>query len=428
MRLRTAVPRLLRRPRTALASLALGLTLTLVSVPGASAAASPATGTNPSAATGPVHDPAVEMLAPGVTYRELTRDTAGGTVRAHLVEVDLRNPLVSVDLLTAGAVAARAPISAQADQRRAIAAVNGDFFNISNTQPGVEVTGASVGPAIAGGRDLKGAVPTGQRFGPALPPGTSTEDVIGVGVDRVGRLARVTLQGKVTTGRGGGFEVDGLNQYALPVDGIGVFDHAWGSASRRRPTCGTDTQRSAPCSTETYEVRIRRGRVTATATEPGSGAIPRDTVVLVGRERGAATLRNLEVGDRVHVGYHLAPNVHVPFRFAVGGFPILRAGQPLDGLDARTAAVRTSAGVSANGRRLYLLAVDGGGGPGLTILDLALMMRDLGATDAVNLDGGGSTTLVTRRLGAPAVEVRNHPSGGAERPVPNGIGVFSRLG
>jgi exopolysaccharide biosynthesis protein len=52
-------------------------------------------------------------------------------------------------------------------------------------------------------------------------------------------------------------------------------------------------------------------------------------------------------------------------------------------------------------------------------------MRDLGATGAVNLDGGGSSTLVSRAPGASRVAVRNHPSGGAERPVPNGIGVFS---
>ncbi len=54
-------------------------------------------------------------------------------------------------------------------------------------------------------------------------------------------------------------------------------------------------------------------------------------------------------------------------------------------------------------------------------------MRSLGATDAFNLDGGGSTELVARDTDDSAVTVRNHPSGGAERPVPNGIGVFHRL-
>ena len=52
-------------------------------------------------------------------------------------------------------------------------------------------------------------------------------------------------------------------------------------------------------------------------------------------------------------------------------------------------------------------------------------MAALGADDAVNLDGGGSTTLVTRAPGDPASTVRNNPSGVAERPVANAVGVFS---
>ena len=371
--------------------------------------------------------PPSNRLAPGVTYEEFTRTTTRGVVHGHLVEVDLRNPFVAVDLLTAGAVAARAPISAQADGRHAIAAVNGDFFNISNTQPGVPATGAAVGPAIGGGRDLKAAVPNRQRFGPGLPPGTSTQDVLGVGIDRVGRLAQVAFEGKAFTRQGGGFAIDGFNQYALPENGIGVFDRAWGTPSRKRSTCGTDTTREAPCSVNTYEVTVRRGAVVEASTEPGAGAIDHDAVVLVGREAGADTLRELERGERVWIDYDLAANTYIPFRFAVGGFPVLRDGEPLAGLDANTAAIRTSAGVSRDGRRLYLMALDGTSA-GLTIADLALMMRDFGAASAVNLDGGGSSTLVARKLGEPAVTVRNHPSGGAERPVPNGIGVLSLLG
>ncbi|WP_143676185.1 phosphodiester glycosidase family protein, partial [Streptomyces milbemycinicus] len=43
-----------------------------------------------------------------------------------------------------------------------------------------------------------------------------------------------------------------------------------------------------------------------------------------------------------------------------------------------------------------------------------------------NLDGGGSSTLVAREADGGRLTVRNHPSGGTERLVPNGIAVFSR--
>ncbi|MFF5480384.1 phosphodiester glycosidase family protein [Streptomyces sp. NPDC012935] len=367
-------------------------------------------------------------VAPGVSYDEFDIAAAKGTAHAHVLTVDLRNPRVRLDLLHPGAVAARATISEQATAQGAVAGVNGDFFNISEAQhPGVQATGASVGPAVARGTALKGAVPNGQRFGPALPPGTSTEDVFGLGVDRRARLDGLSLDGSIRT-QEGRLPLRGLNQYALPVGSIGAFTAKWGSVSRVRATCGTDTDRAAPCSTDTYEVTVRRGRVASTADTPGSGPIAPDTTVLVGREAGAQQLRKFFAGERVTVRHRLvASDSRVPFRFALGGYPVLDDGQPLPGLDNRTSAVRTAVGIADNGRRLLLLALDGAPEyrTGLTIAEVASVMRELGSADAFSLDGGGSSTLVARAPGAGTVSVLNHPSDGVERPVPNGIGVFS---
>lgn len=367
-------------------------------------------------------------IAPGVTYEEFDLPAAKGVTHAHVLRVDLRDPRVRLGLLHPGAVAARAPVSRLADAQGAVAGVNGDFFNISETQhPGVEATGASVGPAIAGGRALKAAVPDGQRFGPALPPGTSTEDVFGVGADRRARLDGLALAGSVRTPRGR-LPLGGLNQYALPVGSVGAFTSDWGGASRVRATCGTDTDRAAPCSTDTYEVTVRGGRVVSASGTPGSGPIAPGTTVLVGREAGARLLRELSPGEPVRVRHRLVASAsRVPFRFALGGCPVLADGLPLPGLDDRTAAVRTAVGIADGGRRVLLLALDGAPAyrTGLTVAEVAETLRDLGAADGFSLDGGGSTTLVARAPGATGAAVRNHPSGGAERPVPNGIGVFS---
>jgi hypothetical protein len=347
---------------------------------------------------------------------------------AHVIRVDLGDPRVRVELLYPGAVAARATVSRLATAQGALAGVNGDFFNISETQhPGVEATGASVGPAIAQGRALKAAVPNGQRFGPALPPGTSTKDVFGVGTDRLARLDALALDGSVRTPEGQ-LPLRGLNQYALPVGSVGAFTSDWGSASRVRATCGTDRDRAAPCSEDTQEVTVRNGQVVATADTPGSGPIADGTTVLVGREAGAQQLRKLSVGSAVTVQHRLvAASAGTPYRFALGGYPVLDEGRPLPGLDDTPSAGRTAVGIADGGRRLYLLALDGAPDyrGGLTIAEVADAMRTLGSVDAFSLDGGGSTTMAARKPGAGAVTVLNHPSGGAERPVANGIGVFS---
>ncbi|WP_327693262.1 phosphodiester glycosidase family protein [Streptomyces sp. NBC_00459] len=371
--------------------------------------------------------PRAAQIAPGVRYAQFDIVAARGVTHAHLLSVDLANARVRVNLLYAGAVAARAAVSRLADAKGAVAAVNGDFFNISEVQhPGVAATGASVGPAIASGVVLKAAVPNGQRFGPSMPPGVTTRAVLGVGTDRKARMDNLTLSGSVGT-PAGRFTLGGLNQYALPVDSIGAFTPAWGSVSRARAVCGTDTDRAAPCSTDTYEVTVRRGKVVRRANSPGGGAIAANTTVLVGREAGARQLRKLPVGAPVTVRSRLvAATSRVPYRFALGGYPVLKAGRPLTGLDTGTAAVRTAAGIANGGRKLLLLAVDGAPKyrSGLTVAEVAATMRKLGSDDAFNLDGGGSTTLAARAPGTSRVTVRNHPTGGAERPVPNAIGVF----
>lgn len=377
---------------------------------------------------GTVRSAPAAPLAPGVDYRDFTVTASAGTVHGHLVSVDLRDPHAAVDLLHGASVTDRQPVSALADAQGAVAGVNADFFNITETQhPGVAATGSSNGPAIAAGRQLKAAVPDGQRFGPALPTGTSTRDVIGVGSDGRARLDTLTLKGAALT-QDGTLPLTGLNQYALPVGGVGAYTSDWGTVSRARAACGTDTQRGAPCTTDTHEVTVRHGRIIARSDAPGSGAVAPGSVVLLGREAGADALRALPDGAHVTVVRHLDGTGRTPLRFAVGGFPVLRDGSPLPGLDTVTAATRTAAGFGDGGHRMYLLALDGTAetSAGLTISELAALLQDFGATDGVNLDGGGSTTLVTRDPGADRVTVRNHPGGGAERPVPNGIGVFTR--
>src|SRR6185503_1392648 len=110
-------------------------------------------------------------------------------------------------------------------------------------------------------------------------------------------------------------------------------------------------------------------------------------------------------------------------REAVGGFPVLvRDSAEVPGLDSAGAATfapvrhpRTIVGVGAGGRRLLLITVDGrqpGYSMGMTLREAAQLARDLGATQAINLDGGGSTTLVIPKAAASGYryEIVNRPS------------------
>jgi hypothetical protein len=104
-----------------------------------------------------------------------------------------------------------------------------------------------------------------------------------------------------------------------------------------------------------------------------------------------------------------------------GGQPIVR-----DGAAATTPPPRRAAPPAwrADGRRLYLVSLPRNA-PGLTSLELANLLLSVGAAAGVSLDGGGSSTIVTRDPGASAVIIKNLLPADFERPVPNGIGVFA---
>ncbi len=111
----------------------------------------------------------------------------------------------------------------------------------------------------------------------------------------------------------------------------------------------------------------------------------------------------------------------------VGGRPaLIRDGEivaPTGGTLCASRHPRTAVGLSADGRTLLLVVVDGRSAlsAGMTCRELAGFMRELGAHDALNLDGGGSSALWIRGRG-----VVNRPSDGMERAVANHIAIRAR--
>ena len=76
---------------------------------------------------------------------------------------------------------------------------------------------------------------------------------------------------------------------------------------------------------------------------------------------------------------------------------------------------RTAIGHTADGK-IVIMVVDGrdsGGSKGVTLDELAMLMKGVGCTDALNLDGGGSTVMCA----TPSATVLNRPSDGVERAV-----------
>jgi hypothetical protein len=113
------------------------------------------------------------------------------------------------------------------------------------------------------------------------------------------------------------------------------------------------------------------------------------------------------------------------------GRPLVREGEDPEGFSAGaeqfdsdiTVGRYPRAALGAAPGRLLAVACDGRdpGDAGLTLAELAAALIELGAETAINLDGGGSTSLVC------AGRLRNRPRAGVDRPIPGGRPISTAL-
>ena len=119
-----------------------------------------------------------------------------------------------------------------------------------------------------------------------------------------------------------------------------------------------------------------------------------------------------------------------PFNAISGETLLVMGGNLLPDLDNTVTQPRSAIGYSKNGRYLYLVVVDGRQpfySEGMTVRELADLMVSVGAYYAMNLDGGGSSTLAVRGNDGKA-RVLNSPIDnyipGRERAVANHLGIY----
>ncbi|MGC5021643.1 phosphodiester glycosidase family protein [Micromonospora sp. DT47] len=337
-------------------------------------------------------------VAPGLDLTSFDRYDAAGWLRADALTADLTGGL-TVDYVNSGAVSRAEPLRGAVDHSRAVAAVNGDFFDINNS-------GAAQGVGIRDGELIQSPV-------------AGHTNAAAITADGLGRVIQVNFDGTATLPAGPVLLTQFNNM--IQANGTGVFTPLWGSYPRQRAVAGAS---------RVTEVVVRDGRVATVTGAAGEGPIPAGTTVLLGREAGADALAALRPGDPVDLAWKPKPSDGSTLHAAVGGGNVLVRDGVVQAITDPTLAPRTSVGFSADGRRMILLTVDGRqvDSRGVTQTEMGRMMAELGAHHALNLDGGGSSTLLAREPGAAAVQVENSPSDGSERAVPNGLAIYAPRG
>ncbi|WP_067186388.1 phosphodiester glycosidase family protein [Microtetraspora niveoalba] len=338
-------------------------------------------------------------VAPGVTLTSFDRYDAAGWLRADAITADLTGG-ASVGYVFSGEVSKTEPLSGPVKRSRAVAAVNGDFFDINNS-------GAAQGVGVRDGELVQSPV-------------AGHDNAVAVTPEGVGRVLQMRFDGTATPEGGAPIPLTQFNQL-VQAGGVGLFTPLWGSYDRGRAVDGAAS---------VTEVVLRDGAVTEVRPAAGGGPIPAGTAILLGRDAGAAALARLKPGDRVDVRYQPKASDGGAVATAVGGGAILVKDGVAQVSTDNAAHPRTAVGFSADGRKMYMLTVDGrqADSRGVTLTELGAMMAELGAHDAINLDGGGSSTMLAREPGSADAQVENSPSDGEERHVPNGLALYAPAG
>lgn len=332
-------------------------------------------------------------LADGVVFR--TQTVSGSRVYVVRLAAGARMRFGAVsahDVISGG----RETVRSMARRTDALVAVNGDFFVADDPQGGV----------ISHDRLLRSPQCHGSRGRPQISLRPLWQSDCGFGWSGTLRLG------------GRRFRVDHLNR-AILGKSLAVYDTHWGAhVTPRRHGFEVVLRLAKPRQAGSVDRDIsliwdHRGRQKG-GTKAGRGEL---VVSATGREAGMLRRlwhnhrRDASATLRLHLARRTADNVGCRPRLLSDGrrMPLPR------GPFARHRHARTALAWDRDGRRWIVTVDQGHGSRGWSLRQLTTYLRGLGATDACNLDGGGSATMVVRG------QVVNHPSDGVLRPVVNSV-------
>ena len=332
------------------------------------------------------------VIAPGVTLTTLTDVRV--PQRTFVLTLDPAQG-ASLDIaLAGGALARERTTSFMVESTGALAGINGDFTDLQNGYP--------VHPMVDQGELVLTSRNLGQSF--AL----GTDGSASFGTPSISITATEADTGET-------WVVDRWNHGQPHLGEIAAFSDLGGDAERpSREDCNA---RLIPDVTSQDDgTDVAQSYTVASAGCTGALMPPDGGVVLTAQPSTdeAAILRSLTTGEIVTIHRSVGfPSV----RDMVGGGPMLvDGGHVVVGACSGSICApnpRTAIGVTADGRYLLVVA-DGrraGWATGMTLNQLAVLMVSLGAVQALNLDGGGSSTMVVKN------GVVNKPSSGGERTV-----------
>lgn len=303
----------------------------------------------------------INDVSDGIKHIKMTKYFNGRPVRINIVEINnqiAKDYEIKPATATSNTLASKKSVKTIAQNTNSIVAINGGYFKPQ--------TGVPLGTLMIDEKIYTG--PIYDRV------------ALGIFKDKY-EVGRIRLNAKIT-GNNQKIKIDNINQPRMLSSYIIAYTRDWGKYAPASPQYGVQLQ-------------IVGNRITAASANPLS--IPENGYVLVGPK---SQLGKLFGAEYVDISININPRWENVKHIISGGPYLIKdneifidmTAQRLQSIGGRNP--RTAIGYTKD-NDLILLAADGreGSSVGLTLVELANFMKSLGCTNAINLDGGGSTVM-----------------------------------
>ncbi|MFE5318735.1 phosphodiester glycosidase family protein [Paenibacillus sp. NPDC056579] len=361
--------------------------------------------TLPATTYGQVTDMRQMELAPGATYTWYDMNIDRGKEKMHFVEFDPKNPNLELQAGTkSGKVYGMQGVTAMANYadkpgNRVIAGINGDFYDLTGYS-----TGVPNGLFMDDGRILNSST-SSFAFG-LKSDGTS--------VYGSPRLTKTVTIGGVPT------NLTHINRYR-ENNQLVLYTSDYNTSTMT-------TNLGDEVVLDVLQGEVKSGqtmllKVNSIRKDQGSSPLEPGKVVLSASGTARSLLSAVQIGDEITASFALDGEWQ-DVTVAIGGQgPLIKNGAVQTNVGPEGVHPRTAIGTKSDGT-VVLFEIDGrapGFSEGVETVELANILKDLGVVDAMNLDGGGSSTFVAKLPGETARKMLNRGSDGGERQTGNGL-------
>ncbi len=356
----------------------------------------------------------------GVYHSSVSKKINGKSQTVNQLSINLTRPYTTIDLGLPSPLTTRKTLTELAklhtkEEHHVVGAINASFFHFDNSEPIY---------FLADGKKIVHLGSVSTNYNDFM----QTPAAFGVTADNKAKIGKYNM-GITISHSGKEYALTSLNRERNSGESV-LYTPSWAYSHTRTNPTGLEVVVDVGKRVDQNMMLGEKlsGKVTAIRPygQHTSAAIPKNGYVISAQSKEEVDkIRDLKVGSTVDLQIDV-DDAWKDAKFMLASGPLLvqngKASLTMDpnSTKASVPTARTAVATDKNGDNAYFVTVDSGVSgvsSGMSLKEFADYLVSIGAYNAINLDGGGSTAMVARRQGNVYPTLVNRPSGGSERSI-----------